>query len=475
MKKICVLGVIYGCLFSMLYTTSSSALEANYTLVDLGTLGGAQSIGYDINDSGQVVGISQHAFLYDGSTMQDLGTLGGAVSSANSINNSSQVTGGSQITIGSNISHAFVYEGSTMQDLGTLGGARSTGYCINDSGQVVGESEIAIGSTISHAFLYDGSTMRDLGTLGGDHSFAGWINTHGQVVGASYDVSGNWRAFLYDGITMQDLGTLGGARSFAYRINDSGQIVGESEIAIGSTSSHAFLYDGGNMRDLGTLQDDDFGSWAADVNASGQVVGGSRNSSLNWRAFLYDGSSMLDLCSVTNCVSAGWDYLAEANAINDNGDITGYGSINGEIHAFLALASHGAPTPVYSCVGGSFEPPFDEIITLKNKVMRAIPVKMSLVDTDGSLIADSDISSPPVVNVSYTPVAGADYSSNHDLVPPGLADEGNEFRFEYPYWVFNLSTKQFTSAGTYEVIAIAGDDSYFIDASSCSGTFVRLP
>ena len=100
---------------------------------------------------------------------------------------------------------------------------------------------------------------------------------------------------------------------------------------------------------------------------------------------------------------------------------------------------------------------------------------MSLLDTDGNLITESDISSPPVVNVLYTADAGADNGNNSDLVPPGLADDGNEFRFDYPYWLINLATKQFTSAGTYEVTAVAGDDSYTIDASSCSGTFIRLP
>ena len=52
-----------------------------YTITDLGTLGGDESGAYGINDSGQVVGQAQkasgqkRAFLYESGTMTDLGTL----------------------------------------------------------------------------------------------------------------------------------------------------------------------------------------------------------------------------------------------------------------------------------------------------------------------------------------------------------------------------------------------------------------
>ena len=54
-----------------------------YTVTDLGSLGGGSSVGLDINNSGQVTGYSTlpsgatHAFLYSGGVMTDLGTLGG--------------------------------------------------------------------------------------------------------------------------------------------------------------------------------------------------------------------------------------------------------------------------------------------------------------------------------------------------------------------------------------------------------------
>src|SRR5438034_456718 len=82
---------------------TASALPSQYTIIDLGTLGGSQSFGLSINTAGQVAGISYlsdnqviHAFLYSNGTMTDLGTLPGypaAHSLAFGINASGQVTG----------------------------------------------------------------------------------------------------------------------------------------------------------------------------------------------------------------------------------------------------------------------------------------------------------------------------------------------------------------------------------------------
>jgi probable HAF family extracellular repeat protein len=81
------------------------------------------------------------------------------------------------------------------------------------------------------------------------------------------------------------------------------------------------------MLDLGTLS----GGFSAalDINNRGQIVGDSNN-----RAFLYQDGSMYDLNSLID-PSSGW-VLESASAINDSGQIVGYG-INslGQEHAFL--------------------------------------------------------------------------------------------------------------------------------------------
>jgi probable HAF family extracellular repeat protein len=251
-----------------------------WTMTDLGTLGGTQSVATAINDSGQVVGNADtaggdtHAFVWDSlDGMTDLGTLGGHYSEAIAINASGQVAGWSHTAHGE--THAFVWDSlNGMTDLGTLGGNQSNAIAINASGQVVGYSSTAGGQF--HAFVWDSlNGMTDLGTLGGIESYAVAINDSGQVVGRSYTAGGETHAFVWDSLDgMTDLGTLGGNTGSANAINNSGQVVGYSSTAGGQF--HAFVWDSLNgMTDLSTLGGN---SKAVAINASGQVVGWSYTS-----------------------------------------------------------------------------------------------------------------------------------------------------------------------------------------------------
>ena len=189
-----------------------------YTITDLGTLGGNESHGFGINNAGQVTGKSatadgyMHAFLYSGGIMTDLGGNVGY-----GINNAGQVTGFTG-------SHAFLYSGGIMTDLGGY-----IGYGINDAGQVTGTRFISDG--ILRAFLYSEGSVLDLSTLGGTDSTGTSINNAGQVVGYSAIAGdGANRAFLYSDGTMYNLNDLIGSGpnaiiTHAYGINDLGQIV----------------------------------------------------------------------------------------------------------------------------------------------------------------------------------------------------------------------------------------------------------
>src|SRR5271165_5942603 len=92
-------GLGLALLASLLYVHPASA-AIEYSITDLGTLGGTSSFAQAINNSGQIVGysymagnVNMNAFLYCAGAMTDLGTLGGSDSFALAINGAGQVVG----------------------------------------------------------------------------------------------------------------------------------------------------------------------------------------------------------------------------------------------------------------------------------------------------------------------------------------------------------------------------------------------
>jgi probable HAF family extracellular repeat protein len=339
----------------------SPPAPSGFSAVDLGTLGGAGTTAYGINDRGQVVGKSQvasgayHAFLYNGGKMIDLGTLPGETESvAYGINNSGQIAGfsGNDLTCAglqfcpepSPPAYAFLLsKGSMVSLLSAVPGVdASYAYGINDSGQVVGfEYNYSVpGTSPDFPFLYTAGSVVDLGALPGAtatdpsayaYSYATGINDIGQVTGNSLGV--NWEhAFLYSGGSMADLGTLpGGGASGAYGINNDGQVVGYSYVS-GLSTEHAFVYSGGVMIDLGTLPGNS-SSLGVGVNDAGQVVGAGDE-----HAFLSTGGVMVDLNDLVTL--PGGVALTVGTATNNLGQITASGS-NG--HAYLLTADKATP------------------------------------------------------------------------------------------------------------------------------------
>ena len=113
-------------------------------------------IAWAINDSDQVVGSLEtgHAFLYSDGIMLDLGTLGGGGSGAWNINEHGQVVGLSYTASGEE--HAFLYSDGVMSDLnamipGDSGWTLLEAADINENGQIVGKGIAPNGR--QHAFL----------------------------------------------------------------------------------------------------------------------------------------------------------------------------------------------------------------------------------------------------------------------------------------------------------------------------------
>jgi probable HAF family extracellular repeat protein len=356
LRHVCVMFMLSCLLLPCVVLAGLAQTQTPYTITDLGTLGNYASVGTGINASGQVTGYvtlgqygPTHAFIYTSGAnppMVDIGLLpNGTFSQGMGINASGQVAGTADTANGT-IIRAFRYDPQTQEltDLGSLGGtsAFSYGSAINDSGWVTGYSDAP--NSMHHAFLYDPQTqqMTDIDPFGGSYSAGQRINASGQVTGWGdtpppiYD-----HAFIYTpggNPLITDLGTLlGGTISQGYGINASGQVTGWADTG---GVLHAFLYSGGTMTDLdpqGTL------SQGLAINASGQVVG---NFLSGTRAFLYSpGKGMIDLNELLPSGSS-WQFLSNALSINDSGQITGYGQINGETHAFLLAPSEPITQPL---------------------------------------------------------------------------------------------------------------------------------
>ncbi|HUU98162.1 MAG TPA: hypothetical protein VM487_20715 [Phycisphaerae bacterium] len=300
----------------LLICVPAPTLAQRYTVQELGTLGG-YNYGVGISANVKVGGYSYtapgyggvaHAFLWEDGEMIDLGTLGGANSYGNDVNSAGQVVGFSNNAQGRH--RAFLWEDGEMTDLGTLGGLRSWGTAINEAGLVVGSAELPNG--YRHAVIWHPDGPEDLGTFGGPWSEANAISENGDAAGWAEYLGGYRSAFLYTNDEMIDLGTLDGS-SCAFGINEANQVTGY--YASGGIT-RAFLWDDGEMIDLGDVPgwNHDIKAW--DINNHGQIVG--------MPAFLWEDGAMQRLTDLLP-EGHGW-YLISATSINDEGYITGYGT-----------------------------------------------------------------------------------------------------------------------------------------------------
>jgi probable HAF family extracellular repeat protein len=338
---------------------SAASAAVEYTVTNLGTFGGSNSLAYALNNAGSVVGVARttpgdvlQAFRTDAAGLiQPVAPLApGSHSVARAVNDGGQVAGHLN-------NRAFRADASGMMtSLGGLDGVESGAYGMNGLGQVVGyigyPAPTEDDNTTTRAFRTDAvGVMTKMGTLGGVNSWALGINDAGLIVGYADDARGRQRAFRTDAAgVLHDLGTLGGPSGRARAINAAGQTVGNADTAAGS--SHAFRTDtAGLLYDLGTLGGGD--STAIAINDLGAVVGTSAvpggvtpANPFGYTPFVYDDArGMRDLNELI-AADSGW-FLVEVAGINDRGQIAGYGVINNQTRAFL-LTPVPEPAPLWS-------------------------------------------------------------------------------------------------------------------------------
>lgn len=273
------------------------------------------------------------------------------------LNNAGLVAGYQGVTGG--FRHAASWANGVRTDLGTLpGGLHSMLQWpgVNDSGQMAGISRIGVADslgefwscsaflpgagTICHAFFWENEVMTQLATLGGTNGFAAGLNNRAQVVGwaetAEFDPSCTGAQQLgFKGVlwepragTHHPLEPLSGhSASAATAINQQGEAVGisgECDQAVGRKSAiDAVLWDKqGNPIRLDNLGGDYWHTPMA-LNDRGEVVGfgnppGGNFDGDSLRAFYWSAKTGIrDLGRIEGYLSS------QALGINGRGQIVG--------------------------------------------------------------------------------------------------------------------------------------------------------
>lgn len=349
-----VLSILALIWMLVLLFAEESATAPRYRIYDLGTLGGANSAAYAINEDGAVVGSAEtiggvwSPFLWtseDG--IRDLGSLGNKGGSASGINDRGVIVGTCNNTDHSKQAFTYTVAGG-MVALPSGDSSKAGAVDVNNAGVVVGSVGLECGYWDSERI------WRPVATSDKDwwNAVARSVNEAGEIVGDFNDGQGIlgyvWRI---EGAS-QCVGHLGGRTSHANGINDLGTVIGYSECPGGAR--RPFIWMDGVMTALASF-DPKYECVPWRLNNRGQIVGygepdpeewitlawtvvdrmkGGKRSSYDWaRAVLWQSGKAMDL---TLCLEDGQGWELEiAQDINEKGQIVGTGRKDGVARACL--------------------------------------------------------------------------------------------------------------------------------------------
>ena len=348
-----------------LAASAAVAFADGHYFVDLSALSGYQTANpCSVNSSGEVTGIylaspaTDHLFLYTGATtgtMNDLTsdfiTSGGLISSA--INDSGQLAVNRTIS-------GWLYSGGLGGTATLLPGTETSATDINSQGVIGGDQ---LSGSIRAPIIYTGGTVYPLNSpFAGITATIMAINSSGQAVGYNKNTPVKNGALMPEGMfaTVWTYTISGGSvasqsatdissylsaalsdneASQAYAINGSGQVVGDWSTTYGANQSQmtgSFLYNTSThavaslplnfvtQLGLGYLYDGQGENGL--INDTGQVVGQITVDGVAHAAVWSAAGGLQDLNTLdADNLPAGF-VLNNATAIDDNGDIVGYGT-----------------------------------------------------------------------------------------------------------------------------------------------------
>jgi uncharacterized membrane protein len=335
-----------------------ASAQAPYTLVDLGVVGGAGGPNHITNNDisvGSVQGSdgNDHAVIYFNQHIIDINKpgLGGANSLAFGNNPSGEVVGGANIANVDPKKEDFC-------DFQSVGIASATASC--------------------RPFLWWNGQMTALPTLDNNHGnngVAAAINDFGEVAGAAENTTPGcptqnpkaslnqyyqYKPVLWRDHAIEELATVGGDPvGTAVAINNQGEAVGITGTCGASNlladyymnPLHAVLWEkDGTPTDLGSLGGNEqslVGTGAKDLNSSGHVVGfSSLSDNVTFNAFLWTRETgkmkaLVPIKGIANSI---------AIALNDSDEVVG-SSINSTFTTLTAtIWKHGVPADLNTLI-----------------------------------------------------------------------------------------------------------------------------
>ena len=97
-------------------------------------------------------------------------------------------------------------------------------------------------------------------------------------------------------------------------------------------------------------------------------------------------------------------------------------------------------------------------------------MKAQLLDANQTPATDADLSSFPVLEITFSPASGGDpVDVTNDALAVGLGTQGNQFEFTGQRWQYNLDTSNYTAPGTYTLTMVAGDT--YVISPTCVARF----
>lgn len=302
-------------------------------------------------------------------TITDLGTLGGTFSIATSVNNKGQVTGQSTTATqkqANGQADPFLYSNGHMIDLGNFGGSSgNTGPFnpignvangVNDNGVVTGVAFTADGNP--HPFLWNGGPLQDLAP--GQTGAAFGINASNAAAGFTGfgndlggDLEGQGTVFNsvgnFEPVPIPPSLSIGSSVA----INNAGQIVGNCSTDE-DTVAYGCLATGNSAIILPPVSSSYSGTLAYAINTAGDTCGDSLNDFEDATATVWIGSTPVNLGRPPHTQASeckGMDnygqYVGDANPYESNQVGVVYDTLHGarDLNQLVPRGPHGPIGP----------------------------------------------------------------------------------------------------------------------------------